>query len=138
MNKQNDVFAKKIKHIQQGYKFIYPQREESWAKFVYYIYEQKDGEDIMNDLLYFMKKLTYKNVNYADINKQLNDNFTGEKASLILTGIVLFSKKGPDFYQCTHLYNLNDFYKKIILTDQENKKFEMELLNENYTESKEQ
>lgn len=85
--------------IEEGKKYIYPQRYKKWAECVELRAEDiYNGKDI-NCALAIMELLD-KGVSFQDAYEVVKEqNHTGTSYSIVMSVITNFSKKGPEFYR---------------------------------------
>ena len=113
--------------IERGSKIIYPQRQDMWeecvkmrARDLYYGKDLENALDIMEHL--------EKGSSIEEANKILeNANHSGRSYGIVLSIIVSFSKRGPEFYRAVKKDLTKEQIEELEKIEKENTFFAREL-----------
>ena len=96
--------------VEEGKKYIYPERVEEWENFV-----KRISPEYIKQSLEIIKIINNQNVNngLVYINK-IKNNISTDAYSMIAFIVTRFSKKGPDFYTRLRGNELTEEEKRIV------------------------
>lgn len=114
--------------IEKGKKYIYPQKYNSWSKHIIDIYN--DPYFSTNILIaYVAMESLEKGKSAKDVyNFIVGLDALNFSKDIVYKTILLFSKRGPEFYRVAKAPLVNTAEKYIRVIENENKRYEQELI----------
>ena len=94
--------------IREGYELIYPERQDAWNNYVNeHVKSIFAGSEIRESLK--LMKLLEEGAPIIEVRRAMNDqNYSGYALELIRKSILVFSKRGPEFYKQTAYKELTE------------------------------
>ena len=87
--------------IREGYELIYPERQDAWKNYVDdHVKSIFAGSEIRESLK--LMRLLEEGAPIIEVRRTMNDqNYSGYALKMIRKAVLVFSKRGPEFYKQT-------------------------------------